>query len=202
MHTNVRKMATAAVFAAISIVLMLFEIPIPFLPPWLEIDLSSVPILIASFSLGPLWGLGAQIVKSIVHIPMGGTGGVGELADILMGAAFILPASILYRRNRTRRTAMIGMGIGVVLMCVVGSLCNYYVLVPLLFKGNMDAAISGAVGENSPIHNLGTYILYAVIPFNLLKGIVVSFVTMLIYKRVQPLINRFSGDAHAVSDKK
>lgn len=200
MRTTTRKLTAAAVLSAIAILLMqpIFEIPIPFLPPWLKIDLSGVPVLLAGFGLGPVWGIAAQVVKSLAHIPVGTTGGIGEVADLLAGCAIMLPAALIYRRKRTRSGALLGLCVGILSLCVVAALSNYYLLVPVYFGINPNAAIAGAMGENSLIQNMGTYILYGVIPFNILKGVVVSAATFLLYKRVRPLLHKFSGDKHEV----
>lgn len=184
---NIRNLVRAALLAAIAVVLMLpiFEIPMAFLAPWLKLDLSSVPVLLAGFGLGPWWGLAVQAVKSIIHIPIGTTGGIGEVADFLMGTALMLPAAILYARNRTRKTALIGMSIGVVAMMAVGALTNYFILLPMYFGADIAGGLSGALNGRS----VGGYITLSILPFNLIKGVVVTVVTFILYRFTRRLLH-------------
>ena len=93
---SVRNLVLAGILVALSLVLMLLELPIPFLPPWLKLDFSTVPLLIGGFAMGPVWGICMQAVKSALHLLWSSTGGVGELADFIMGGAFVLTASLIY----------------------------------------------------------------------------------------------------------
>lgn len=190
-NSNLRNLVRAAVLAAIAWILMLpiFEIPMAFLAPWLKLDLSTLPVLLAGFGLGPLWAVGVQAVKSLLHIPVGTTGGIGELADFLMGVAMVLPASLIYARERTRKRALIGMAVGVACMMAVGALTNYFIMMPLYFGSDPAAGIAGALAGNAVINDMATYITLAVLPFNLIKGVVIGTVTFLLYKYVRRFLH-------------
>lgn len=191
MRTAIRKLTVAAMMAALGILLMMpmFEIPLAFFAPWLKLDFSTMPILLAGFAFGPAWGILVQLIKSIAHIPFGTTGGIGEIADLLMGISMVLPASLIYGRMRSRKGALLGMAAGTALMMIMGALTNYYLLLPLYFGTDVSGGITGALGGRDHINDLGSYITLGVLPFNLIKGTAVSAVTFLLYKRISPLLH-------------
>lgn len=161
------------ILSAIGVILMFFQLPIIPAFGWLQIDFSDVPALIGGFAFGPLAGVTIEALKNILHILVSGssTGGVGELANFLMGASFVLPASYIYRRNKTKKNAIIGMIIGTVSMIIVGILANIYILLPLFnmhFRGKA----------------LVTYVVAGIIPVNLIKSILVSVITLVLYNRL------------------
>ncbi len=187
MSKRIRNLVRAAVLSAIAVVLMfpIFEIPLSFFAPWLKLDFSTLPVLLAGFALGPGWGVAVQAVKSLLHWPMGSTGGIGEIADFVVGTAMMLPASLMYLKMRSRKGALIGMAIGVVCMTAAGALVNYFVMLPLYF----GADIAGGLAKASPYGDVGSYITAAVIPFNLVKGVLVGAVTFFLYKYLRRFLH-------------
>jgi len=182
-------MVKVALLSVISFVIMFIEFPLPLFPPFLKIDLSDIGALVGAFAFGPLAGVAIELLKNILHLMRTSTGGVGELANFLIGAAMVAPAGFIYAKNKTMKSAIVGLVAGTILMGVVGAFSNYYILIP--FYENfmpIDQIIGMAQAANSLIVDLKSYIIYAVIPFNLIKGIVVSILTMLIYKRISPLL--------------
>ena len=104
-RSKVRTIAQVAMLGAISTVLMLFEFPLPFLaPPFYELDFSEVPVLIGAFAMGPVAGIAIEAVKVLLNFVLNGTitAGVGEMANFIVGCAFLLPASFLYRRKKNK----------------------------------------------------------------------------------------------------
>ena len=172
-----RTLALVGMLSAVAVVLMTFDIPLPFAPTFYKIDFSEVPVLIGCFTMGPLAGVGIELIKNLLHIVISGTqtAGVGEVANFLIGCAFIVPAGLIYHKKHTRTGALIGMASGTVLMTVIGGLMNAYVLLPVYAK---------AFGK---ITSVSTLILFAVTPFNLLKGVLVSLIVFLIYKKISPI---------------
>ena len=169
-----------AIFAAMAGVLMLVEIPLPFAPPFYKIDLSELPILICTFYLGPVAGVTAELVKVLVKLLLKGTttAFVGDFANFAVGCSFILPASLF------------------------GSAFNAVYLLPkfaALYGMPMEAIIGMGTKVNSRITSVSTLVLFAVVPFNLLKGAVVSMLTFLLYKRISPLLHK--GDARRAERK-
>lgn len=182
-----------AIFAAMAGVLMLVEIPLPFAPPFYKIDLSELPILICTFYLGPVAGVTAELVKVLVKLLLKGTttAFVGDFANFAVGCSFILPASLVYHARPGRKSALIGLVVGTLCMTVFGSAFNAYYLIPKfsqLFGMPLEAIVAMGTAINSSIKSVGTLVLYAVVPFNILKGVVDSILTYLLYKRLEPML--------------
>ncbi|WP_430883831.1 ECF transporter S component [Fusibacter sp. JL216-2] len=189
-QSSVNLMVKIALLSVISFVIMFIEFPLPLFPPFLKIDMSDIGALVGTFAFGPLAGIAIELLKNILHLMRTSTGGVGELANFIVGAALVGPAGLIYARNKTMKSALLGLGVGTLVMGLVGAFANYYILIP--FYANfmpIDQIITIAQAANSLIVDLNSYILYAVIPFNILKGIVVSILTLLIYKRISPLLH-------------
>jgi riboflavin transporter len=192
---SAKGIAQIGVLSAIAIVLMFIEIPLWFAPSFYKIDLSDIPILIGSFAIGPLAGVIMELIKNLLFILLHGTttGGIGEFSNFLIGCAFVVPSAIIYRHKKTRKFAIIGMLAGTASLIVVGCLLNYFVLLPVyatVFHMPIDALVSMGSAINPAIGNLATFVLLAVAPFNLLKGVMVSAVTILVYKKVSPILHR------------
>lgn len=189
---GVKVLVKIAMLAAVAMILMLFEIPLPFAPAFYEIDFSEVPVMVGSFAMGPLAGAIIELVKILLNFVLTGTdtGGVGELANFIIGCSLCVPAGLIYRRNRTRKNALIGMIAGTVLMTCIGCVINAFVLLPTyatIFNMPIDALVAMGTAVNSSITSLSTFVMFAVAPFNLLKGVLVSVVVFLIYKKISPI---------------
>lgn len=190
---KVRMMAQIGMLSAIAVVLMLFEIPLPFAPSFYEIDFSEVPVLVGSFAMGPLAGAAIEFVKILLNFAINGTttAGVGEFANFLIGCAMVLPAAWIYKMNHTRKGAIIGMLTGTLFMAFVGCFLNAFVLLPTYAKAfgmPIDALVGMGTAVNSHITSLTTFVIFAVAPFNLLKGALVSLIVFLIYKKISPIL--------------
>ncbi|MBQ8831629.1 MAG: ECF transporter S component [Oscillospiraceae bacterium] len=190
-----RYVAFVAMFGAIAAVLMLFEIPLFFAPSFYELDLSEIPVLMCSFYLGPVSGVVCELLKIVIKLLLKGTSTmfVGDFANFVVGCTFVLPASIIYHVKKSKKSAIIGMGSGTAVMTVFGSLFNAVYLLPKfasIFGMPLDAIIGMGTQVNSAINSVSTLILFAVVPFNLLKGIVVSVATFFLYKRLEPIFFR------------
>ena len=184
-----------AVFACLAGVLMFLEIPLFFAPSFYKIDLSELPVLICTFYLGPVAGVAAELVKVMVKLLLKGTSTafVGDFANFAVGCSFVLPASVVYHAKPGRRTALIGMIVGSLVMTVFGSAFNAIYLLPkfaALYGIPMEAIIGMGTKINPSITSVGTLVLFAVVPFNLLKGVVVSALTFLLYKRISPILHK------------
>lgn len=191
--TKARRISYIAMFSVLAAVLMYLEIPLFFAPSFYELDFSEVPVLICTFYLGPTAGVTAELVKVILKIFLKGTttAFVGDFANFVVGCSFILPASIIYHMKKTKKTAILGMVIGTITMTIFGSLFNAVYLLPKfsqLFGLPLDAIISMGTEINGAINSVSTLVLFCVVPFNLLKGVLVSLITGLLYKRVEKLL--------------
>lgn len=192
---RIKTLTKIGVLSAVAGVLMLIEMPLWFAPDFYKLDLSEIPVLIGAFALGPIAGIIIELVKILLNFIMNGTitGGIGELANFLIGCSLIVPAGYIYKRNKTTKTAIIGMTVGTLTLAVVGALLNYFLLLPVyakVFGAPLQAFIDMGNALNPLIVDLKTFILYAVVPFNIFKGIVVSAFTVLIYKRISPILHR------------
>ena len=171
---------------------VLFTIPgIPVFPPIYKLDFSSVPVLLTGFSIGPIPALFVLIIKDLIGLLTSSSGGVGELADFMTCAALLLPSSILYQRRRTFRIALTGLAVGVAAMAAVGALVNWFIMIPFYVNvmGMPIDTVVGMMGKIIPaIDSLPKLILMATVPFNLIKGIVLTLVTVILYKRLSPLL--------------
>ena len=190
---SIRSLTVIGVLSAIAIVLMLFDIPLGFLPSFYKIDFSEVPVLIGSFALGPVAGVMIEFIKILLNLLINGTdtAGIGELANFFIGCYIVVPASIIYSRKKTKKGAVLGLIIGTLLLTIVGSLLNAYVLLPAYgaaFHMPIDRLIAMGTAINPSINSMSTFILLAVVPFNLLKGVLVSIITILLYKKLSPII--------------
>lgn len=195
---SIKSLTTMSILGAIAVVLMLFEIPLWFAPPFYELDFSEVPVLIGAFALGPMAGVIIESIKILLNFVITGTitAGIGELANFLIGCSFVVPAAIIYYKNKTLKSAIKGLIIGTVCMVILGSFMNGFVLLPAyayFMKIPVDALIAMGTEVNPSINNMSTLILYAVAPFNLLKGVLVSLITLLIYKRISRVIKSVAG---------
>lgn len=192
-RNRIRNLAQIGMLSAVAVVLMLFEIPLPFAPSFYEIDFSEVPVLIGCFAMGPMAGIAIEFVKILLNLFLNGTitAGVGELGNFLIGCSLCIPASMIYRKVHSRRGALLGMIVGTLCMTGIGCIVNAYLLLPTYVKAMglpMESIVGMGTAVNPKIQNLQTLVLYAVAPFNLLKGILVSIIVILIYKKIRPLL--------------
>lgn len=190
---STKTIALIGVFGAVSAVLMLLEVPVPFAPPFYKIDLSEVPALILAFGCGPVAGVMCEFLKILIKILIKGssTAFVGELANFAVGCTMILPAGFIYYFRKTRYTALIGCIVGVLMMTCFGSAFNAVYLLPKfseLFGMPMDAIIGMGNKLNPNITSVSTMAIYAVAPLNLLKGSIDTIITHLLYKHLSPLL--------------
>ena len=187
--TGARYIAFVAMFSAIGGVLMLLEIPLFFAPSFYKMDLSELPVLLCSFYLGPVAGITAEFLKVFIKLLLKGTSTafVGDYANFVVGCCYILPASAIYHAHKTKQNAVIGMAAGTLVMAVFGSVFNALYLIPKfaeLFGMPIDVIVRMGTAVNSRIVSVPTLALYAVVPFNLLKGVCDGILTFLLYKRL------------------
>lgn len=193
-NNKTRKLVEIGMLGAIATVLMLFEFPIPFIaPPFYELDFSEVPVLVGAFALGPMAGATIELVKILINLLINGTATafVGEIGNYLLGCSFIIPAALIYKKHKTKKNALIAMVIGTIVMTVFGCFLNAYILLPTYataFGMPIDAIVGMGSAINANINDVMTFVVIAVAPFNVIKGIVVSVITLLIYKHISPIL--------------
>lgn len=192
---NTRRITMIALFSAIAAILMLFEFPLPFAPFFYEVDLSELPILIGSFAFGPVAGVMMEFIKVLLKLILKGTSTafVGDLANFAVGCSLILPASIFYLFKKTKKGAVIACILGTLCMAVFGTAFNAVYLLPAfseLFGMPLDSILAMGA-EINPLVNgssIVSFVCFCVAPLNLLKGGVVSLITLLVYKHLSPII--------------
>ncbi|NBK96851.1 MAG: ECF transporter S component [Erysipelotrichia bacterium] len=194
-NSKVQLLCKCAMMGALAAIVMLLEFAIPLVPPFYELDFSEVIILLTGFALGPLAAFISEAIKIILNLLLNGstTMGVGEFANFLMGLSFVLPATFYYRKHKTKKDALYGMVISTIILCICAAILNYFVLLPAyayFMNLPMDTLIQIGTAANSHITNLFTLIIIAVVPFNLLKGILTSLIVMLTYKKVSPILKK------------
>ncbi len=188
---NIRNIAVTAIMGAIGFVLMMLEFPISFLiPSFIKFDFSELPALITAFSLGPWWGVLVCFIKNALHLFVGTTAGVGELSNFVLGAIFVYAAGVVYKKNKTRRGALIGALVGATLMAVISVATNYFFVYPIYAKMliPMDAIVGMYSALLPFVDNLLEALLIFNLPFNLAKGLIDAAVCFLIYKKLSPIL--------------
>ena len=200
------KLAVTGMLTALAIVLQYIEFPVPMLvPPFLKMDFSDLPELIAAFVIGPVWGVAVCFLKNLIHIPFGSTGGVGELSNFLLGAVFALTAGLIYQRNKTKKTALLACGLGSLAMAVFSFPINYFIVYPvysnLWFGGNMGLIVDMYKLILPFSDSLEKCLVIFNVPFTLVKAIIVSVITMLIYKPLSRLVTRMDASFSKKKDK-
>lgn len=184
-----------AMLSAISVVLMLIEFPLPFLPPFYKLDFSEITVMIGGFALGPMAAVIIEFLKVTINLLFSPTQTmfVGEFANFLIGCSFTVPASLIYYKHKSRKSALIGMVTGTFIMILVGAVLNAFVLLPVYawaFNMPLDALIAMGTELNANITSIYSFVVFATSPLNLIKGVSVTAIVMLIYKRVSNLLKR------------
>lgn len=178
-------MVWTALLAALGLVFMYLEFPLPLFPSFLKLDISDLPALVASFFYGPGTGVLVELVKNLLHLMVTTTAGVGELGNFLVGAAFVVPAGVLYRRDRTKAGARRGLVAGTISLALAGGAANYFILLPFYSKIiPIEQLIAMSAAAIPAVHNTLTLVLFGVVPFNIIKGALVSLLTLRLYKHI------------------
>lgn len=189
-----RKIVMIGMFSALSGILYCFDFSIPVIAPeFYKLDFSELPAMIAGFAFGPVAGVLVEFIKELVKLVIKGTSTafVGDLANFLIGCMLVLPASIIYQFKKSRKTAILGCVVGTVVMTVFGTWFNAVYLLPAfskLFGMPLDVILGMGSAINAGVKDLTTFVIFMVAPINIIKGVGISILTMLIYKKVSPII--------------
>ena len=188
--STARRVSIIGICAAIATVLHMLDFPLLFLAPgFYKLDFSELPVLLCGFYLGPAATMACEGIKILLKLLLKGTSTafVGDFANFVVGCSFVLPATIWYHAHKSKHSAVIGLILGTVSMSILGSAFNAVYLLPKfsqLFELPLDAIIAMGAEINGNIHNVSTFVFFCVAPLNVVKGAVVSVLTMLLYKRV------------------
>ena len=186
---SARAISMTAMLAAVAYLLAFLEFPVPLSPSFAKMDASDLPALIGAFAFGPLCGLTIELVKNALQLLTTSTGGIGEIANFLMGASYVVTAGFIYRHHKTKKTALLACGLASVVMGAAAALANYFILLPL-FENFMplEQLIASFAAFLPFIHTKLDVVLFNAFPFNLLKGLVIGGITMVSYKRLTPVL--------------
>lgn len=186
---NTRTITMTALLAAISYILAFLEFPVPLSPSFARMDLSDFPALIGAFAFGPIAGLMIELVKNSLQLLTTTTGGIGEIANFLMGSSFVVTAGFIYKLHKTKPTAWVGSLTGSIIMGIVAAITNYFILLPMFEMFMPLEQVIASFGTFIPfIDTKLDVVLFNALPFNILKGFVISVFTMMIYKRLTPIL--------------
>ena len=186
---NVRKLTMTAMLSAVATVLMFFSFSVPVVPSFIKMDFSELPALIGAFSMGPVSGVMICLIKNLVNLTATTTGGVGELCNFMLGACFVLPAGLVYKRKKTKMSAITGALIGAIVMAVLSVPINYYLTYPVYAAFIPMDTIIGMYQEINPsVTGLLDALIKFNMPFTFVKALFSVLITVLIYKHVSPLI--------------
>ncbi len=190
-----RYITICAMLGALAMLLHLLDFPVPFLAPgFYKLDFSEIPVMIGAFCLGPVGGVIIELVKILLKLVVKGTttAFVGDLANFVVGCSFVVPAAILYHVKKTKKMALASLALGTAVMAVFGSAFNAIYLIPAfaqLYGMPLDAIVGMGNAINGRITSVTTLALFAVAPLNLLKGVLISVPTMLLYKRISRVLH-------------
>ena len=189
MKSNINKTVKISLLTGMAFILMFIEFPIVPIFPWLKMDISDVPALMGAFAFGPLTGILIEFLKVVMHFLLTGssTGGVGEVANFMIGVSFVAPASFIYWKNKSKKTAILGMIVGLIAMEVVAIVANIYFLLPVY-------------GMKMAPEELMKYVTVGLLPFNTIKGFVLSILTYMLYKKLS--VSIFKVEPNFGSKKK
>jgi len=188
------RLIKISLLSVIAFLIMYIELPLPMFPEFLKIDISDLPALLGAFALGPVAGVTIELFKNILHgLLATKTAFVGELANFLVGGVLVFISGYIYKAHKSKGGAIGGLLTGVVVMSIFAGVLNYFVILPL-YETVLGFPITAVVGMgtliNHNITNLNSFIIWMIIPFNLLKGVIISVLTLALYKRVSPILHK------------
>lgn len=171
---------------ALSFIIMLLEFPIGF-AEFLKIDFSDIVAMIGGITMGPLAAVAIQLIKNLLKVVIiTRTAGIGELANLIVGIAYVLPATYIYRKVKSNKGLMIGLVAGSISMVVIACLANFFLLLPLYWSFLSQDAMTVA--------SRWTYIQAVLLPFNVVKAIIVSVLTIGVHLSMKSLYKYLSLD--------
>lgn len=187
--SSVRYMSVTAMLSAVAFILMFLDFSVPFMPAFIKMDLSELPALIGAFPMGPVCGILICLIKNVLHLFITTTGGVGELSNFLLGVAFVLPAGLIYRHKKSRRSALIGSLLGAVIMGVFSVVSNYFLVYPVYYNFMPEEAVLGAYQVIVPsVKSILQCLVCFNMPFTIVKGLFSVVITFLVYKHISPIL--------------
>ncbi|MBP5655675.1 MAG: ECF transporter S component [Clostridiales bacterium] len=177
------RLAGTAILTAMASALMYYEMPLPFMPPFLKFDFSEIPVLMGSFALGPVFGVIIELLKNLIHLPMSQTAGIGEMSNFITGSIYVLTAGLIYNKMHSKPGIIVSSAVATIVLALVGIPLNAYVTLPLyatVLGFSTEAIVGMSQAVNPLITSKWSLIMWGFVPFNLFKGIVVGIITFLV----------------------
>lgn len=188
-RVNVRYLTVTAMLSAVAYILMFLDFSVPFMPAFIKMDLSELPALIGSFAMGPLCGVVVCLIKNVLHLFITTTGGVGELSNFILGVAFVLPAGLIYKHKKNRKSALIGSLVGAAFMGIFSIVSNYFLVYPVYYNFMPEEVILAAYQAILPsVKNILQCLICFNMPFTIIKGMFSVVITFLTYKHISPIL--------------
>ena len=188
-RVNVRYLTVTAMLSAVAYILMFLDFSVPFMPAFIKMDLSELPALIGSFAMGPLCGVVVCLIKNVLHLFITTTGGVGELSNFILGVAFVLPAGLIYKHKKNRKSALIGSLTGTVFMGIFSVVSNYFLVYPVYYNFMPQDVILAAYQAIIPsVKNILQCLICFNMPFTIVKGLFSVVITFFTYKHISPIL--------------
>lgn len=186
---SVRYITITAMLSAVAFVLMFLDFSVPVMPGFIKMDLSELPALIGTFAMGPACGVMVCLIKNLLHLLMTSTGGVGELSNFVLGAVFVLPAGLIYKAKKNRKSALVGSLVGAAAMAIISFPSNLFVVYPIYENFMPREVIIAAYQAIIPaVKTLPQCLLMFNVPFTFVKALASVVITMLIYKKLSPIL--------------
>lgn len=196
---TVRLIAVTGVLSAAAFVLQYLEIGLPIMPYFIKFDFSDLPALLGAFALGPVSGIVIEFIKNLLHCAVSQSFTVGELSNFILGAVFVGIAGAIYRRKKSKKSALIGSLLGAAAMALVSFPSNYFIVYPFyyLFMGGPDqgplTVLKVYQAIMPAVKSIPQALLVFNVPFTFAKGMLSVFITFLIYKPLSPLLHGRRG---------
>lgn len=191
-NNKIYALTASALLGAVGFILMVIEISVPIMPVFIKLDFSELPALLASFAYGPIYAVAVCLIKNLLHLFVTNTAGVGELANFLMGIFFVVPAGLIYRKIKSRKGALIGSVVGSAVMGLACVLINYFITYPIYYKllmpENVILSLYQAILPS--VDSIFKSLLIFNLPFTFVKGVLVSIICFLIYKKLSPILKK------------
>lgn len=189
---STQTLAKIGILSAVAYVLMFISVPLPMFPSFLKLDVSDIPAIFGGMAMGPLAGFIIALIKNLLQIGATFTGGVGEIANAIIGGTYVVIISYIYKRRNDLKGVLIGALLGIIGMTTMGCLANYFVVTPIYGQvfGSLDAIIAMGSAINPRIHDLFTFVIWVYAPFNIIKASIMTICILPLYKKMNKLLKK------------
>ncbi len=189
---STQNMMRMGLLTAISVILMQFDFSLPIFPPFLKIDLGEVPAIVGVLVIHPLAGVIIPLIKILTDSLIFGTttGYVGEASNLIISVAYLTPLMIITSKSKSFKATMLGITLGIISMTIVGCISNYFIVLPLYSKFMpLEQIIQMGTKLNPAITGMKSFVYLIIAPFNILKSVIVSFVSVTVVKAILPAMS-------------